>query len=703
MVEIATAGEWPLAVHVVYDDAVPAGPQDALASEFISSLTTILQAQLSHGDRAARVPVRFWRSHVHDGIRRLPACVPLAQASKNLVLVVVDQTLFDHRAEWEVWIDGLAAAVREDRDLILPLAVQADAGRVAKALADVNHIEVKDPPEAVRGGRIVQAVCTSLLRLLVPELPYVFLCHAKADGEAIAQAVRTDIHNRSQLRCFFDRHDIPHGRSVRASIEAAIGKSVMLVVWTDRLLDSPWCQMEIIEARRQQRPMLVLDALASSTPRLFPFLGNMPVVRWRDDPGPVLSAILLELVRAHHLAAIFESRTTGAAAAPTFCLQPPDVLDTSLGRTRPPASPRVPQSSALWVYPDPPLRSDELQILRQLIPDKRFISLVEWQALRAAGALDAGWDTAVNLRPEPLRGLRIGISVSASDTWSDMGLTPSHQDDLSSQIALQLILLGAKVVWGGDLRPQGLGNQLRRIVEAYQHPTRAPQDHVAMVVPFTLVPDATLKPEDIEIRRALAEVRLMGPPADIATPPPDPRSDEGRALLALALSQMRAELGDQCDARILLGGGLKKFTGIYPGIAEEALETVRHERPLYVVGGFGGAASAVYEAISDPASPGAAALVRASREVGGTASLGARRVHESLIEAAGAPSQSFAPEAMVAAFAALGTTGLARQNGLSIDENERLSRSQDLHEILELVVKGIVGCCRNRSASCGGV
>jgi SLOG cluster2/TIR domain len=696
---ITTAGEWPLAVHVVYDDAVSAGPQAAPAGEFIANLTATLQAQLSHGDRAARVPVRFWRSQVRDGIRRLPANVPLAQASKNLVLVVVDRTLFDHRAEWEAWIDALVGAVREGRDLILPLAVQADAGRVAKAFADVNHIEVKDPRDAVREGRIVRAVCTSLLTLLVPELPHVFLCHAKADGEGIAQTVRSDIQNRSQLHCFFDRHDIPHGRSVRASIEAAIGKSVMLVVWTDRLLDSPWCQMEIIEARRQQRPMLVLDALASSTPRLFPFLGNMPVVRWRDDPGPVLSAILLELVRAHHLAAIFEARTTGATDAPTFCLHPPDVLDTSLGRTRPPASPRAPQSSPLWIYPDPPLRSDELQILRQVIADKRFISLVEWQALRAAGALDAGWDTAVNLRPEPLRGLRIGISVSASDTWSDMGLTPSHQDDLSSQIALQLILLGAKVVWGGDLRPQGLGVQLRAIVEAYQHPRRAPQDHVALVVPFTLVPDAILKPEDIEIRRAFAEVRLMHPPADIATPAPDPKSDEGRALAAVALSQMRAELGGECDARILLGGGLKKFTGIYPGIAEEALETVRHERPLYVLGGFGGAADAVYDALSDPASAGAAALVRASHEVGGAASPGARRVHASLIEAAGTPSQSFAPEAMTAAFAALGTAGLARHNGLSMEENALLSRSQDLHEILDLVVKGIVACCFNRFAS----
>jgi hypothetical protein len=51
--------------------------------------------------------------------------------------------------------------------------------------------------------------------------------------------------------------------------------------------------------------MLIVDALSTSSPRLFPFLGNMPVVRWSANPDFVVTKILLELIRAYHLEKIF--------------------------------------------------------------------------------------------------------------------------------------------------------------------------------------------------------------------------------------------------------------------------------------------------------------------------------------------------------------------------------------------------------------
>jgi hypothetical protein len=629
-----------------------------------------------------------------SGERRLPSCIPLNWAARNVVIVVVDQVLFEHRDEWNNCINALAADANPDRDLILPLSVQADAARVTAAFDDVNHIVARNPGGLVEDDKIFQAVYTAMLRLLVPALPRVFLCHAKADGSGIARRVRRYLYEETQLSSFFDLHDVPHGHQVRKSIEESIRDSVLLVIWTDRLLDSPWCQMEIIEARRQQRPLLLLDALATTTPRLFPFLGNMPVVRWRRDPSPVVSAILLELIRTYHLQAVFESRRERRPGVPSFCLHPPDLLDSSFERTTAItsnenrlASEELPDPD-LWVYPDPPLKSVELEVLRELVPRKRFLSLFEWQALRAADALDTDWDDKVSVRPDPLRGLRVGISVSASDTWIDMGLMGEHQGELSFQIALMLILLGTKLVWGGDLRPDGFGGQLKWIVQAYQHPTRAPQDHVAMVVPYTLTPEMRLDASAIKARRAFAQVRLM--PSPVTSEPPDPASIEGRALAALALSAMRSELALGCDARIVLGGGVSKFQGLYPGIAEEAYETVRSDRPLYVVGGFGGAARAVYEAIADPRSPGAEQLVEAARTVGAAASEEARRVHAALVASAKVPDLAFAPERMIAAFSDLGPEGLARCNGLSIDENDRLSKSQDVDEVLTLIVKGMV-------------
>jgi hypothetical protein len=50
-------------------------------------------------------------------------------------------------------------------------------------------------------------------------------------------------------------------------------------------------------------------------------------------------------------------------------------------------------------------------------------------------------------------------------------------------------------------------------------------------------------------------------------------------------------------ARVLLGGKLGAFSGFLPGLFEEALVTFESDRPLYILGGFGGAAETLANAI----------------------------------------------------------------------------------------------------------
>ena len=52
-------------------------------------------------------------------------------------------------------------------------------------------------------------------------------------------------------------------------------------------------------------------------------------------------------------------------------------------------------------------------------------------------------------------------------------------------------------------------------------------------------------------------------------------------------------------ARILLGGSADSYVGFLPGIFEEALVTLRKGRPLYILGGFGGASELLADAILD--------------------------------------------------------------------------------------------------------
>jgi hypothetical protein len=679
----------PLAVHIVLQvsDSRAKNPTWALATEIYS--------RLARGPRPAAIPTRVWIGNPiphHTG--KLPAHPPLDEAERNVIILLVDQPFFESRKQWESYLEALEKALRPERDLILPISICGDAHRVSSALSDINHVPVTDPETVADDELVFQAILTAILRL-IPEgdprsppfalglqpgavPPRVFLCHSKTDGSALARSLRRYLYEKTQLTCFFDTHDIPHGHGVRDSIKSSIAASCVLVIWTDRLLESRWCQFEILEARSQQRPLLVLDALSFHSPRVFPFLSNMPVIRWRNNPGRVLSALLLELVRTRHIRVLFESLRDSDSQKPRFMLHPPDIMDaSSVLRASEGQCAKTTSNGELVVYPDPPLPAEELSFLREAFPTIHLHSLSEWTALRAAGMLPDPISSPPRKRQSPLSALSIGISVSSAESWTSLGLIAQHQDDYVIDIARELILLGARLLWGGDLRPDGLGARLELLVQAYHQADHAPQDHIACYLAWPI--HNNVPATDLQARRAFADVKCLPNPttADVH---PDP-------LSAICFSLMRRQLAGDSQARILLGGKLSGYMGRYPGIAEEALETIRSGAPLYIIGGFGGASRAVYDAIADPGSSTALDIGWRERSMNSSIQE-TNSAYDALAQALGLDLRVDHP-AMIRCFGKFGLGGLSERNRLNADENARLACSQDIHEIIALLVRGL--------------
>ena len=63
------------------------------------------------------------------------------------------------------------------------------------------------------------------------------------------------------------------------------------------------------------------------------------------------------------------------------------------------------------------------------------------------------------------------------------------------------------------------------------------------------------------------------------------------------LTAMRSHVTALSQARLVTGGRLSGFSGLVPGVAEEAWLSLAQNKPLYVAGGFGGAARAVSDAL----------------------------------------------------------------------------------------------------------
>ena len=610
------------------------------------------------------------------------------------MILLIDQPFFDSRKAWESYFESLGSIFRNGQDILVPVSICSDAHLTSKLLRDINCVPVSDPGSVDKDESLFLAIFISILNLL-PETtnrtantamalpPRVFLCHTKTDGAEKARKMRRYLYEHTQMSCFFDTHDIPHGRGVKEFIEASIAECCMMVVWTDHLLDSRWCQYEILEAWRQQRPLIVVDALNRKAPRIFPFLGNMPVVRWKTNQAEILNALLLELIRTRHTQALFEALCDDVIK-PNFLFYPPDLFH----RIKNPESPRGQHGSeeleGLVIYPDPPLAPEEVEALRVSVPHLRLRSLSEWWALRSAGALAWAKNSGSLECKTPLAKLTIGLSVSEADDWRNLGLIEEHHEDFILDLARELILLGARLLWGGDLRPKDIGKRLEGVVGTYHQADHAPQDHLACYLAWPIHHNKLLA-KDLRERRAFADVRCF----------PAPSEDlENPALAALCYSLLRQQLARDCDARVVLGGRLVGYSGRYPGIIEEVFEAIRLRRPVYMVGGFGGAAQAAFDVIVK--NGGRMRMEKAWQERCADPVFQKMNAAYDLLARGENLPLCVDHEEVLRVFEELRLQGLSKINRLTEQENQRLAVSQDIPEIISLLVKGLAACAKGR-------
>ncbi|MCG7352183.1 hypothetical protein RQ744_15950 [Roseomonas mucosa] len=260
--------------------------------------------------------------------------------------------------------------------------------------------------------------------------------------------------------------------------------------------------------------------------------------------------------------------------------------------------------------------------------------------------------------PEPLTEHAIALSISESDDMAALGLAKEHLDDAMAEIARHLLALGARLLYGGDLRPGGFTEVLFELVARYRRDA-GEADVRPGVTNFVAWPvHLGMTAEDIaalsgglEGAAALVLLDLAGEPITM---------EQRRALAthgaseeewAAGLSAMRRSVTGLCHGRVVLGGRVQGYKGRMPGVAEEALLALRESRPLYVLGGFGGCA----------------------RDIAGCLGLcpGPRR-------RAWPGQDEFA------------RAGQDLRNGLTLEENEALAGTPHVDQAMALILRGLL-------------
>lgn len=203
---------------------------------------------------------------------------------------------------------------------------------------------------------------------------------------------------------------------------------------------------------------------------------------------------------------------------------------------------------------------------------------------------------------EPLSQRSIAISISESPDMAVLGLAKEHLDDAMAEVARHLLAMGARLMYGGDLRPKGFTEALFELVARHRRDADLCDERVGVSNFLAWPVHISLHPEEVkQLSEALSGVaELVCLTVDGKVIPPDnrqqlmPRPATTEEWVA-GLTAMRDVMTRMSDARVVLGGRVENFKGRMPGIAEEALATLKAGQPLFLLGGFGGCARDIAE------------------------------------------------------------------------------------------------------------
>jgi hypothetical protein len=287
----------------------------------------------------------------------------------------------------------------------------------------------------------------------------------------------------------------------------------------------------------------------------------------------------------------------------------------------------------------------------------------------------------------PLADKEIALSVGdvTAQELLQRGLSRQHLDDAVIEISRHLLARGATLAYGGA--PQlTFTESLLDLVESHLHEGELRFNRLRNYVAEPYMPP---DPDDYLGKRIkVVDLRPVQAPPDVRgmpfKPGPGVSDTEARYVNARHLTEMRRIMAEreQIVARIVVAGRLREFGGRYPGIAEEVWLFLEKNKPVFVLGGFGGCAAAVAAALEGRDDDRLSAALQ-DKEYSDLYQYYNQRIRRDGLE------DQYAIDfgRMRGIFRECGAGGL--NNGLTAGENAVLFESQDLTEIVYYLLKGL--------------
>lgn len=283
----------------------------------------------------------------------------------------------------------------------------------------------------------------------------------------------------------------------------------------------------------------------------------------------------------------------------------------------------------------------------------------------------------------------IAISVSESEELEILGLSSEHIKDISIELARYLIVNGATLLYGGDLRVGGFTEVFSELSFQYKRQ----KDRSYRFINYFAFPISKKLSTNYraEFLKKQVEAKVLEVPKHLGVIDQMKEyqpfiSIQDRYVIAECLTDMRIQMATDCNARIVLGGRQKGFTGYFPGIVEEAYHSLKANKPIYLLGGYGGAAKSIVDVICG----------NKPKELTNEFQFNTKFLMEFRDWSTGRSAVKVDYDYLIAYLQKHTVESISQNNGLSVGENQILFNSTNIHELVFIIIKGLQSISRSK-------
>src|SRR5258708_11634336 len=378
----------PLILYVVWHQANLLGLK--IAETLYNSFCRDTDSPLTRG---LNIPIRF-RYLSQDG-KKTPLDIDTSLAERTAIVLLIDDEMFGD-SNWYEYIQQLLDK-GNDTTRIFPVALSEYAFSIDEArLSKKQFIDLKKPSsynDESWAKKVLGDLKSRLLHDLsrfffrIPQVsesesiivePPIKLCvsHAKVDGENLAIDFRDYVQSQTKLKTFFDVNDIADADDFEQSIKNCLKNAAIVVFLSDKYSTREWCRIEVLVAKRNKSPIVVVNNIDVGEKRSFPYLGNVPTLKYKNDCfGHIVDLALYQVLNNLFFEEKLKKEIEMYDISNKFKVYPienaPELFNyIDIKRLQSEQDTK----KILVLYPDPPLGTEELKVLNDIDQTIQFIT-----------------------------------------------------------------------------------------------------------------------------------------------------------------------------------------------------------------------------------------------------------------------------------------------------------------------------------------